>query len=639
MQLGYYPIAEHPAVRAWARVSSNKRLPSLVLPVEESGKASIYRLVGIHGDKTSIIAKRSHFSTIEIERTMYEEILPRLPVSSLRYYGSVADSDSELSWLFIEDIGRLLQPKSLLNYQCEITQWLATFHTTSSNIVPPVDFPRKDTTFFLQRLQLTRNQFLERLTHDDLKLRDRLVLENFVRQCDLLAANWAQIEDRCHDLPDCMVHGDVADENIGIDGTATDKRVLLIDWEKAGWGNPAVDLPQASFEVYEAISHKQWPHLSLSHLCMIEQCGRIFSVFSRNLGPKPARKVHHYLRRLQLVSREMKLTKSSFLRQFATPISESEKSLKSNATTAWLDVGATHRMPERVSILHEKAGKSVVCRLIAAGPFGESIIGKHTMFEPARIEALIYERVLAELDIEVPKYYGFLPEPDGKSAWVFIEDAGEIRFQKDDAEHRVLAAYWLAKLHTDAVQLASELNLPQYNAFHYQELLQSARKKIDIGMGNPTFSHWHLEVLQAVLNELAFIASHWNTVEQFCMQVPATLVHGDFVEKNVRMRVYSSKTSLVAFDWESVGFGVPAVDLVNVDAATYSAAVKPVRPIFTETFTQRLVDLGTVFRTLQLISWAGDTLGFDWAERAIRKQLFYYKDWLRNSLEAFLQEG
>ncbi|MCO5205739.1 MAG: hypothetical protein M9928_11945 [Anaerolineae bacterium] len=112
MQLGYYPIAEHPAVRAWARVSSNKRLPSLVLPVEESGKASIYRLVGIHGDKTSIIAKRSHFSTIEIERTMYEEILPRLPVSSLRYYGSVADSDSELSWLFIEDIGRIASAKT-----------------------------------------------------------------------------------------------------------------------------------------------------------------------------------------------------------------------------------------------------------------------------------------------------------------------------------------------------------------------------------------------------------------------------------------------------------------------------------------------------------------------------------------------
>src|SRR5256885_11766358 len=38
-----------------------------------------------------------------VERTVYEEILPRLTVPSLRHYGSLDEPDGEHCWLFMED--------------------------------------------------------------------------------------------------------------------------------------------------------------------------------------------------------------------------------------------------------------------------------------------------------------------------------------------------------------------------------------------------------------------------------------------------------------------------------------------------------------------------------------------------------
>src|SRR2546422_4429161 len=47
--------------------------------------SDLYRIVGAGWDGTAVIAKRSRKADALIERTVYEEIFPRLTVPSLRY--------------------------------------------------------------------------------------------------------------------------------------------------------------------------------------------------------------------------------------------------------------------------------------------------------------------------------------------------------------------------------------------------------------------------------------------------------------------------------------------------------------------------------------------------------------------------
>src|SRR2546426_5691612 len=49
---------------------------------------------------TTLFRSRSRKADALIERTVYEEILPRVTVPSLRYYGFLADPDAEHCWLF-----------------------------------------------------------------------------------------------------------------------------------------------------------------------------------------------------------------------------------------------------------------------------------------------------------------------------------------------------------------------------------------------------------------------------------------------------------------------------------------------------------------------------------------------------------
>jgi aminoglycoside phosphotransferase (APT) family kinase protein len=61
----------------------------------------------------------------------------------------------------------------------------------------------------------------------------------------------------------------------------------------------------------------------------------------------------------------------------------------------------------------------------------------------------------------------------------------------------------------------------------------------------------------------------WPHLEAICERFPPTLVHGDFVEENLRVTAENGHRRLVPLDWEKAGWGVPAVDLVRVDVDLY----------------------------------------------------------------------
>src|SRR5207247_1784844 len=95
---------EHPAVHAWSRLGPKQIEPEAIERLKLKNKSAVYRLRGVGPDGSSVIAKRCLTATAQIERVIYEECLPCLPVTSLRSYGLLEDpANRAFSWLFLED--------------------------------------------------------------------------------------------------------------------------------------------------------------------------------------------------------------------------------------------------------------------------------------------------------------------------------------------------------------------------------------------------------------------------------------------------------------------------------------------------------------------------------------------------------
>jgi len=99
-------LMRHPAVVAWCRLHPDAA-PLRITPVKvRRKKSAAYRLEGTGWAGGPVIAKRCLKSVALVEHTVYEGILPRAAVTSLRYYGFLEESDGEHCWLFaLERLG------------------------------------------------------------------------------------------------------------------------------------------------------------------------------------------------------------------------------------------------------------------------------------------------------------------------------------------------------------------------------------------------------------------------------------------------------------------------------------------------------------------------------------------------------
>src|SRR5437867_2073874 len=80
-------LSEHRAVKAWAALNPERVEPKEIEILKLKNKSAVYRLVGVGEEGSSIVAKRCRAVTASVERMIYEEFLPLLPLPSLRYYG------------------------------------------------------------------------------------------------------------------------------------------------------------------------------------------------------------------------------------------------------------------------------------------------------------------------------------------------------------------------------------------------------------------------------------------------------------------------------------------------------------------------------------------------------------------------
>lgn len=246
---------------------------------------------------------------------------------------------------------------------------------------------------------------------------------------------------------------------------------------------------------------------------------------------------------------------------------EQTEDLVACASAQWIGVDPAGSPPDSVETLKPSHRKSAVLRLLGVGPNGESVVAKRAARASIEVEECVYRDVLAQLPVTATRLLGTASE--GDRSWLFLEDAGDTPFDSGLPDHRRLAAAWMACVHGSARLLSSVHELPDRGPGHYRELLRSVQALLRETLGNPALSAEEVATVEGVLQACEATESSWPRLAAALDESPSTIVFGGFSSKNARVRAAAAGPVLMPFDFESAGYGCPAIDLVYLDRDTY----------------------------------------------------------------------
>jgi hypothetical protein len=205
----------HAAVLAWSRLRPFRVEPESFQVLRKRTKASIYRFCGVGVGGSSVIVKRSRSLVAVIERTIYEEVLPHLGVTSFCYYGSRED-DGDYCWLFLEDVGARRYSVSNLEHSVFAGWWLGWMHASAARVGEVARLGRfcdGGPGCYFGHLRVGRSSILRNLTNPAFIAADVEVLDAVVFLQDRLETEWNRVEEVCAGLLFMLVYGDFRPKN------------------------------------------------------------------------------------------------------------------------------------------------------------------------------------------------------------------------------------------------------------------------------------------------------------------------------------------------------------------------------------------------------------------------------------------
>ena len=279
------------------------------------------------------------------------------------------------------------------------------------------------------------------------------------------------------------------------------------------------------------------------------------------------------------------------------------------AAQAWSGLRGEPVDPEAIEVL--RGGReSATYRLSGAGPLGESVVAQRCTAARAAVERTIHERILPRVAVTTPRYHGARDAGDG-SVWLFFEDVGSERSSKTDPEHLALAGQWIARLHVGAAAIPAARELPDAGPNRYREHLHAGHDTMRSHLGNRSLSAADVTLLERLLGALDQLDRSWSDIEGACAGLPATLTHGDFRAKNAYVRPGTQGLQVFPIDWETAGWGVPAVDLTKIDLTAYASVVRRAWPEASAATLRRLAAVGRIFLELAAICWVSPQLAYE----------------------------
>jgi aminoglycoside phosphotransferase (APT) family kinase protein len=304
------------------------------------------------------------------------------------------------------------------------------------------------------------------------------------------------------------------------------------------------------------------------------------------------------------------------------PITVVERPADHSAFTAWRRLGLTSADAARIEVLKESE-KTTAYRLVGCGPAGADIVATRRATETTLVERTIYGDVLSRSGTPSLRLHGVIDEGDG-TTWMFLDDAGEVMPDLRDPAHRALAAAWLGRVHVDLIGASFAEQLPDRATDDALQTLRSTRVALRTVQGDDRLDVDGLRSLDALVSRLDAVEGCWESVVGSVAGLPTTLVHGDYVAKNLRLRGAGVARSTVPFDWEMGGWGVPLRDLSLIDLGTYVDIARPFwGPRAPE--LDRLADIGRLLGLVVAVSWEVPGLQSGWLRRPLKRLAVYHE--------------
>src|SRR3989441_890017 len=190
-------LMSHPAVRAWRQLYPDADLLRITPLKVRRRKSTIYRLEGAGPAGSPVVAKRSRRADGVIERTVYEEILPGLSLPSLRYYGFLAEPDSEHCWLFLEEATGARYSKLLAEERAQVAHWLGLLHTSAAEVAAKAQLPDGGPGRYRELLRSTLEPVRQHLDNPVLDPDDVALLDGILARLTELDTHWNRLEELC----------------------------------------------------------------------------------------------------------------------------------------------------------------------------------------------------------------------------------------------------------------------------------------------------------------------------------------------------------------------------------------------------------------------------------------------------------
>ncbi|HEV2669971.1 MAG TPA: phosphotransferase [Gemmatimonadales bacterium] len=265
----------HPAVKAWAAFTAAANEPESLEVLRKGTKAATYRLVGAGPGGESIIVQRSPAARAVIERAVNEDILSRLALTAPRYYGCSEDG-RDFVWLFYEDVGDERFCETDQAHRALAARWVGSMHAGAAGIAAARNLPDRGPPWYLDHLQVGRDAIRANRINPALLPADAATLDRLVVDLDALEVAWSDIVGACRGIPATLTHGDMQRKNIYVRSAVSGPELFFIDWEMAGWGVPAPDLPLIDLPTYVSAVSPSWPRVRLEDVQRLAAVGRIF---------------------------------------------------------------------------------------------------------------------------------------------------------------------------------------------------------------------------------------------------------------------------------------------------------------------------------------------------------------------------
>jgi ATP-binding cassette subfamily B protein len=279
-------LLAHPAVQAWRRIAPDHPVPARVVPVkvkaDRDRAARAYRLEPAERDAPVIIAKGCRRADAVMERLVYEEILPHVPLPGPRCYGVVAEPDAERGWVFLEELRGEEYSNLIPSHRIAAAQWLGLLHTHAQEWADPAALPAAGPSRYRDQMHIARDAIREHLDNPALGADDVAFLDGVLARFDHLDEHWERLETMCAGMPETLVHGDFNRKNLRVQATEGAPRVVAFDWGDGGWGVPTADLAQSSIaarpdlDAYWETVRERWSAYGRETFERLAQCGSVF---------------------------------------------------------------------------------------------------------------------------------------------------------------------------------------------------------------------------------------------------------------------------------------------------------------------------------------------------------------------------